>query len=491
MMLLLWKGHASLHQFLKARQMGETAASNSALQVSVSFGRFENDSLSWEKWSSFSPNKYLEEVEKCATPGSVAQKKAYFEAHYKSVAARKAELQAQEKQMEKAYDEDLRSCNTCGTDAEFDMSNALGFSEGVKQEANSIGEIVTTHVSNFEEDVAVSRDYQSLLVEGDKEELESRSRSSQIDKHEEVVCGEQEVNKEESPNVEAEDVKEISLHVNNETAKASEIEAKHVTLNHPKVSKKATPVKRESNTAKMKKSVLPTTKATHISTPRSSKPTSTPTKTLASASSAKRGSSPSISGRKITSTGENRKVPNKSLHMSLSLAPSKPDPAPDTTMRKSLFMEKMGDKDIVKRAFKTFQNHFNQPKTSGEDKSLVKEKVSPKGTEPRIMPTSIALRKENGQSPKLDSMEKRSGNAVQTTSGLKSDLRAEKGKEFPRKIEEKFTAKEVERMHAQFKLKEEKLKHNSKATALPAFHRGQKASKSHPEKGDVKIEKWR
>ena len=57
------------------------ASSNPALEVSVSFGRFENDSLSWEKWSSFSPNKYLEEVEKCATPGSVAKKKAYFEEH--------------------------------------------------------------------------------------------------------------------------------------------------------------------------------------------------------------------------------------------------------------------------------------------------------------------------------------------------------------------------------------------------------------------------
>ena len=84
------------------KQMGEGgAASNPALQVSVSFGRFENDSLSWERWSSFSPNKYLEEVEKCATPGSMAQKKAYFEAHYKKVAARKAELLAQEKQREK------------------------------------------------------------------------------------------------------------------------------------------------------------------------------------------------------------------------------------------------------------------------------------------------------------------------------------------------------------------------------------------------------
>jgi len=61
--------------------------------------------------------------------------------------------------------------------------------------------------------------------------------------------------------------------------------------------------------------------------------------------------------------------------MSLSLAPSNPDPAPQATMRRSLIMEKMGDKDIVKRAFKTFQNSFNQPKTPGEDKSLIKKQV--------------------------------------------------------------------------------------------------------------------
>lgn len=71
--------------------MDDSAKSAARLEVSVSFGRFENDALSWEKWSSFSPNKYLEEVGSLSTPGSVAQKKAYFEAHYKKIAARKAE----------------------------------------------------------------------------------------------------------------------------------------------------------------------------------------------------------------------------------------------------------------------------------------------------------------------------------------------------------------------------------------------------------------
>ncbi|XP_034694348.1 protein WVD2-like 7 [Vitis riparia] len=61
-----------------------------ALGDSISFGRFMSESLAWEKWSSFSQNRYLEEAEKFSKPGSVAQKKAYFEAHYKRIAAKKA-----------------------------------------------------------------------------------------------------------------------------------------------------------------------------------------------------------------------------------------------------------------------------------------------------------------------------------------------------------------------------------------------------------------
>ncbi|CAI9111520.1 OLC1v1011763C2 [Oldenlandia corymbosa var. corymbosa] len=63
---------------------------------SVSFGRFMTESLAWEKWSTFSSsssssshNRYVEEAERYAQPGSVAQKKAFFEAHYKRIAAAK------------------------------------------------------------------------------------------------------------------------------------------------------------------------------------------------------------------------------------------------------------------------------------------------------------------------------------------------------------------------------------------------------------------
>lgn len=71
---------------------------------SISFGRFSVESLAWEKWSSFSQNRCLEEVQRCSAPGSVAKKKAYFEAYYKRIAAQKA-LQEQEELAQKASQE--------------------------------------------------------------------------------------------------------------------------------------------------------------------------------------------------------------------------------------------------------------------------------------------------------------------------------------------------------------------------------------------------
>ena len=61
-----------------------------ALGESISFGRFTTESLAWDKWSAFPHKRYVEEAERYAQPGSVAQKKAFFEAHYKKIAAQKA-----------------------------------------------------------------------------------------------------------------------------------------------------------------------------------------------------------------------------------------------------------------------------------------------------------------------------------------------------------------------------------------------------------------
>jgi hypothetical protein len=63
----------------------------SALGESVSFGRFLTEPLEWGKWSAFAHNRYLEEAAVQARPGSVAQKKAFFEEHYGRKKKRKSE----------------------------------------------------------------------------------------------------------------------------------------------------------------------------------------------------------------------------------------------------------------------------------------------------------------------------------------------------------------------------------------------------------------
>lgn len=137
--------------------MGASVSPHGALEVSISFGRFENDSLSWEKWSTFSPNKYLEEVEKCSTPGSVAQKKAYFEAHYKKIAARKAELLEQENMMrtDSSRSNEMNctdySTSTSGTEAEHGTLNDQSLAEEVELDTNSLSEVSSSLVNESAE----------------------------------------------------------------------------------------------------------------------------------------------------------------------------------------------------------------------------------------------------------------------------------------------------------------------------------------------------
>ncbi|XLT01306.1 hypothetical protein HN51_050657 [Arachis hypogaea] len=110
-----------------------------------------------------------------------------------------------------------------------------------------------------------------------------------------------------------------------------------------------------------------TPKVFQISTLRSSSsnPTLTQTKQPASSSSTK-------NAKQITSTGvasvlqlENLYLRSKllqlALHLSMNLVQRYHDPVPHNTVEKSLIMQKIGDKDIVRRAFKTFQNNYNQP----------------------------------------------------------------------------------------------------------------------------------
>lgn len=132
----------------------------------------------------------------------------------------------------------------------------------------------------------------------------------------------------------------------------------------------------EGNMARVKKNpVTPMTETPKDSTVGVSKSTPYSGRVYASKSSADKGNSGSISRNKNPPDGETKKVAPKSLHMSLGMGPSSSYSSSPTTTRKSFIMEKMGDKDIVKRAFKSFQNNFNQLKSSSEERSALQDQV--------------------------------------------------------------------------------------------------------------------
>ncbi|WMV48141.1 hypothetical protein MTR67_041526 [Solanum verrucosum] len=102
-----------------------------------------------------------------------------------------------------------------------------------------------------------------------------------------------------------------------------------------------------------------------------------------SQSSIKKLNGSTLQRSKNSSTLENKRIAPTSLHMSLSLGPPN-STASTNTMRKSLIMERMGDKDIVKRAFKAFQSSFNQGKPEVDTRYSGSKKVLPKGSEQKI-----------------------------------------------------------------------------------------------------------
>lgn len=224
--------------------MGEGVNSNSALEVSVSFGRFDNDSLSWEKWSSFSPNKYMEEVEKCATPGSVAKKAAYFEAHYKKIAARKAELLDQEKQTEsKSFTSGNLICgdlseNTCGADSRFSISTGQRSSEEDKHENNLVSQFSEAHVDKQNEDPPGNIECQMPLTEEVKEEIDDSldSGRTKLEKPEEAAL----VNEEEEKEIcskGSQDTKEMLQNMDKDIENTKTTE-KSMKVDHPRISQK-------------------------------------------------------------------------------------------------------------------------------------------------------------------------------------------------------------------------------------------------------------
>lgn len=119
--------------------------------------------------------------------------------------------------------------------------------------------------------------------------------------------------------------------------------------------------------------VSPKPKPPQRSNLRVQKPAPTSVMTPSSRSSTKKANVSSLQRSKNSSVIESKRVAPTSLHMSISLGPVNSDSV--TTTRNSLIMEKMGDKDIVKRAFKSFQKSSNQQTSSSNEKSCEPKQV--------------------------------------------------------------------------------------------------------------------
>lgn len=511
-------------------KMRESVASRETLGVSVSFGKYENDSLSWEKWSTFSPNKYLDEVGKCSTPGSVAQKKAFFEAHYKKIAAMKAEAEAeaeaellnQQKAREtgpsrsddypqdnfeetKKEQEEVIEIKPCETDEELQVEISTMEASEKCQDANE-EEVSSVKDESFEEVSMIvlnnSRDnpQEAILVKNDTFQDESEHLlQSQTpialningDKLDEAVLVNDESMKlvKQHFKVDLEDPKEIKQ----ETPKPK---AKKVNPTKLETKKKPTSIIPKSPETSSTKLLKPKATPTPMASTRSS---SSSKKANATSSSLKKGNATSSSSSKSIRTAP------MSLHLSMSMNSVTSDTASSSvasSRRRSLFMEQMGDKDIVRRAFKTFQNRINE--LPNEIKQTPIKETESKAS------TSMASQKENERSRKaaekinpvrgkLEQTWKSESLGKKATSSsssvvLRSNERAERRKEFFKNLEQKSNAREAERTQINSKSKEvkeaemKKLRQNLsfKAKPMPSFYKAQGLSKSTSEKEAIK-----
>ncbi|CAA7014393.1 unnamed protein product [Microthlaspi erraticum] len=412
-------------------------ATSSNVQVSVSFGKFENDdSLSWEKFSSFSPNKYLEEVEKLHTPGSVAQKKAYFESHYKKIAERKTEIMMEEeKQLESNASfrsssvQNHRDTESANEDEDGSVmiessacygSNGESTSEEDKLVTSIASEVKetcineplqeTVHYKECQSSVDAREDLNTLKLEKLEEIVQTEEKTELIvqveeaRKPEEVVCMEEEV---KEVTLMKEKKKERDQNLVKKTDKNVQTNHTRGSLNPDQVTKK--PV------------------ASKIVTPRVTKKPAASRKTQPSMAKATNKAASPVSRAPRFSTS---------------------DPTSLATTRRSLFMERMGDKDIVRRAFKTSQKSFDHLKPSVDKQDTAPKQVPAKTS--TVSTSATTAQKEKGRLAKTDGTEIKSSNSHRSSSFVPKSNGAAKKQEIFRP-----GARSVERIRLQAKPKAE------------------------------------
>ncbi|OWM86222.1 hypothetical protein CDL15_Pgr011046 [Punica granatum] len=167
-----------------------TLMADSIHSGSISFGRFESEPLSWERRSSFSHNRYLEEVEKYSRPGSVNEKKAYFEAHFRKKLLLQQSSTDEQTVTENQNDEHGSSENTDYREEFQDTGHREGFQSIEIQNTGYIEEF--QNIDHREEFQLANKEPESCHFDespessvcgrGESEVRSSPAEESQIDK---------------------------------------------------------------------------------------------------------------------------------------------------------------------------------------------------------------------------------------------------------------------------------------------------------------------
>ncbi|KAH7577253.1 hypothetical protein JRO89_XS01G0228000 [Xanthoceras sorbifolium] len=298
-----------------------------ALGQSVSFGRFVSESLAWEKWSTFSHNKYVEEAEKYSRPGSVAQKKAFFEAHYKKIAAQKAAAAL----LEQASDAASSKTEPGESETEGEVNNVPTQDSKMMTLKSQVVKALDAHQTGFAVDangcnnsnVAVDKSEGNKKVEAAAEVLKKQN-----------ILVEKNVNV-ESPNQlgpgnRKEDVKEMELKGTMEMETCVKVDSSGQPgmvdsdreFRELKLSE-ATQVEKPQLKSSMSKKKLELSNTKASSYGRASKQPSSPAKPIVSSQSKKETMATPMKKKSVVDLPDKRRSTPKSIHKSIYLTPAR------------------------------------------------------------------------------------------------------------------------------------------------------------------------